>query len=248
MACGLALKRPYECDEYLAEGVVDAKRARTTVAHCSPLRPQFGTVAASLSSAIGSSALLQLRDAKDREENDASPFASIAGRTQLSSAQLESYLRAEIRYLKRRNLLPRRKQDSGSSDAKILGSGEMGNLDTAHSSEASVAASKQTYRAPPKSPTTNSGSESEGENSSVSTSKDQKGSAFLSVYEKPQFSLRQVQMICERLLKQQEVRLRYEYETVLNQRLDEQHDQYVQFAREQMERQRNDHAELSYLS
>lgn len=27
-------------------------------------------------------------------------------------------------------------------------------------------------------------------------------------------------MICERLLKQQEVRLRYEYETVLNQRLD----------------------------
>lgn len=27
-------------------------------------------------------------------------------------------------------------------------------------------------------------------------------------------------MICERLLKQQEVRLRYEYETVLNQRLE----------------------------
>lgn len=30
----------------------------------------------------------------------------------------------------------------------------------------------------------------------------------------------QVRMICERLLKQQEVRLRYEYETVLNQRLE----------------------------
>ena len=64
MACGLALKRPYECDDYLNESAVDVKRARTTVSHCSPFRPQFGTVAASLSSAIGSSALLQLRDSK----------------------------------------------------------------------------------------------------------------------------------------------------------------------------------------
>ncbi|OZC05725.1 hypothetical protein X798_07301 [Onchocerca flexuosa] len=56
-------------------------------------------------------------------------------------------------------------------------------------------------------------------------------------------------MICERLLKQQEVRLRYEYETILNQRLEEQHEQYVQFAREQIERQHQDDGqELSYLS
>ncbi|VDD89528.1 unnamed protein product [Enterobius vermicularis] len=247
MACGLALKRPYECDDYLNESAVDVKRARTTVSHCSPFRPQFGTVAASLSSAIGSSALLQLRDSKDREENDTSPFSSIAGRTQLSPAQLESYLRAEIRYLKRRNLLPRYKQSSGVLEDKNVSTGSA--LDPMY-----PVVSKQTYRAPPTSPNANdrfcsvSGSESEGENSSSTAAKAQKGAAFVSLYEKPQFSLRQVQMICERLLKQQEVRLRYEYETVLNQRLDEQHEQYVQFAREQLERQHDDNAELSYLS
>jgi len=41
-----------------------------------------------------------------------------------------------------------------------------------------------------------------------------------SLYEKPHFSLRQVKLICERLLREQEVRLRYEYETILNKKLD----------------------------
>lgn len=40
------------------------------------------------------------------------------------------------------------------------------------------------------------------------------------LYEKPQFSLRQVKLICERLLKEQEIRLRYEYETALNKKLE----------------------------
>ena len=37
-----------------------------------------------------------------------SPFAEISGRCQLSSNQLDSYLRAEIQHLKRRKLIPRR--------------------------------------------------------------------------------------------------------------------------------------------
>lgn len=41
-----------------------------------------------------------------------------------------------------------------------------------------------------------------------------------SIYDKPQFSLKQVKLICERLLKEQEVRLRYEYETLLNKKLE----------------------------
>uniref|UniRef100_A0A0N5AX16 Akirin n=1 Tax=Syphacia muris TaxID=451379 RepID=A0A0N5AX16_9BILA len=243
MACGVALKRPYECEEYLAEGVADAKRARTTVAHCSPFRPQLGTVAASLSFTMGSSALLQVQDNKDRDENDTSPFSSISGRNQLSPAQLESYLRAEIRYLKRRNLLPKHKELSATTSGQsVLANGAM----SASMLPQDPSISKQSYRAPPKSPNANSGSESESENSPT-TSKEQIGSVA-SVYEKPQFSLKQVQMICERLLKQQEVRLRYEYETVLNQRLDEQHEQYVQFAKEQLERQSSDSTDLSYLS
>ncbi|KHJ88892.1 hypothetical protein OESDEN_11303 [Oesophagostomum dentatum] len=57
-------------------------------------------------------------------------------------------------------------------------------------------------------------------------------------------------MICERLLKEQEMRLRYEYELALNQKLDEQHEQYVQFASEQMASQckENSADEFSYLS
>ncbi|KAK6019238.1 hypothetical protein OSTOST_15135, partial [Ostertagia ostertagi] len=57
---------------------------------------------------------------------------------------------------------------------------------------------------------------------------------YQALAEKPQFSLKQVRMICELLLKKQEMRLRYEYELALNQKLDEQHEQYVQFASEQM--------------
>jgi hypothetical protein len=40
------------------------------------------------------------------------------------------------------------------------------------------------------------------------------------LYERPQFSMNQVKLICERLLKEQETRLRYEYETVLNRKLE----------------------------
>lgn len=49
MTCGLAVKRPHDYEAYLnADSGVDAKRPRHTNAHCSPFRPQFGTLAASL--------------------------------------------------------------------------------------------------------------------------------------------------------------------------------------------------------
>ncbi|KHN75231.1 Akirin [Toxocara canis] len=383
MACGVALKRPYDYDEYLsAEGAGEAKRARHTQAHCSPFRAQIGTIAASLPvGSSSSSALLQLRDAKEREDNDVSPFASIAGRAQLSSGQLESYLRAEIRYLKRRHLIPRRKlnelacqgevermagdgdggpptkqpslsdddrpgsikptgstayrvaPNSPSANDKILatvwplaaeilteenreqsprlirylkrrhliprrklnelacqgevermaGDGDGGppTKQPSLSDDDRPGSIKPTgstaYRVAPNSPSANSGSDSDGESSLVVADSNcsQKIVTSLSLYDKPQFSLKQdkilatvwplaaeilteenreqsprlVQMICERLLKQQEVRLRYEYETVLNQRLEEQHEQYVQFAREQLERQHEaSNVDISYLS
>lgn len=252
-----------------AENAGDAKRARHTQAHCSPFRAQIGTIAASLptsnsSNNSSSSALLQLRDANERDDSDVSPFASISGRAQLSSGQLESYLRAEIRYLKRRQLIPRRKLNesatsrdgrlSESSDA--VGSGppaKQANLSGGNCSGAATVqpSDARSYRMAPNSPSANSGSESDGESSMTVTGSmnSQKIASALNLYDRPQFSLKQVQMICERLLKQQEVRLRYEYETVLNQRLDEQHEQYVQFAREQLERQHQDsNAEISYLS
>ncbi|RCN23679.1 hypothetical protein ANCCAN_30634, partial [Ancylostoma caninum] len=92
-----------------------------------------------------------------------------------------------------------------------------------------------------------SGSDSEGESTSIRKSST---NSYQALAEKPQFSLKQVRIICERLLKEQEMRLRYEYELALNQKLDEQHEQYVQFASEQMASQykENSAGEFSYLS
>ncbi|CAB3407322.1 unnamed protein product [Caenorhabditis bovis] len=219
MACGLALKRPHghEYESYLNDDSYgsEAKRARTAT-HCSPFRPQMGTIAANLPSTSSF--------AKIVKTEEATPFSSVAGQVQLSSSQLDAYLRSEIKNLRRRKLIPK-SFEGVDGDASV-------------SNE-----NRKVYRAP-KSPT-QSGSDSEGEVASMSSRKAE-------IYTKPQFSLRQVQMICERLLKEQETRLRYEYETALTKKLEEQHEQYVQFAAEQLSHKRvessGDDYSYSYLS
>ncbi|PIO63901.1 hypothetical protein TELCIR_14485, partial [Teladorsagia circumcincta] len=126
---------------------------------------------------------------------DDSPFAAVAGKCQLSESQLDAYLRSEVRNGQRRKLLPRR----NCSDIKL----EDENTP------------RSDYRIPNSPP--QSGSDSEGECSSVRKSG---ANNYQALAEKPQFSLKQVRMICERLLKEQEMRLRYEYELALNQKLD----------------------------
>lgn len=212
MTCGLALKRPYDYEAYLSpDGGSQAKRQRQSP-HCSPFRPQLGTIAASLPT---SSALKVLH--KNDTQVDDSPFATING-GKLSSAQLESYLRAEVKFLRRRKLIPRRREDAGAGPS----------IEDAPSTS---------YRA--MSPASHSGSsDSEGELSAGNDRTPRAArqmSPTTALYDKPQFSLKQVQLICERLLKEQEVRLRYEYETVLSKKLEEQHEQYVQFAQEQFQ-------------
>ncbi|EPB67776.1 hypothetical protein ANCCEY_13133 [Ancylostoma ceylanicum] len=218
MACGLALKRPHEYDSYLADESFphEAKRARQTAAHCSPFRPQMGTIAANLPS---TSSFAQAANKDD------SPFAAVAGKCQLSESQLDAYLRSEVRSGQRRKLLPRR----SCIDVKV----EDENTP------------RKDYRTPNSPP--QSGSDSEGESTSIRKSST---NSYQALAEKPQFSLKQVRIICERLLKEQEMRLRYEYELALNQKLDEQHEQYVQFASEQMASQykENSAGEFSYLS
>ncbi|KAE9554603.1 hypothetical protein FO519_002163 [Halicephalobus sp. NKZ332] len=216
MTCGLAVKRPHDYEAYLADSGVEVKRPRQTNAHCSPFRPQFGTLAASLPT---SNTLNLLRD----RENDNSPFSTINEKCTLSSSQLDSYLTAEIRYLKRRKLIPRRQLNDSCSMAASSESG-----------------SNTGYRNIPGSPNSvHSGSDSDGECTSNQNSN-------VNIYTKPNFNLQQVKMICERLLKQQEVQLRHEYETVLNKKLEEQHDQFVQFTNEQRPSTRDE--ELSYVN
>ncbi|VDD93681.1 unnamed protein product [Enterobius vermicularis] len=140
MACGVALKRPYDYEAYISpDDGSDAKR-RCTNTGCSPFRPYLGTLAASLPNASNLST--------------PSKFASgVASHVQLSPGQLQSYLKAEV------------------------------------------------------------------------------------------------QLVCERLLKQQEIRIRFEYESKLNKLLEEQHDQFVQFTREQEKQHSSSNAEeLSYYS
>lgn len=119
MACGLALKRPHEYDSYLADESFphEAKRARQTAAHCSPFRPQMGTIAANLPStssfAQAASKVCYLFAFLNPHAvictfQDDSPFAAVAGKCQLSESQLDAYLRSEVRSGQRRKLLPRR--------------------------------------------------------------------------------------------------------------------------------------------
>ena len=52
--------------------------------------------------------------------------------------------------------------------------------------------------------------------------------------EQPLFTLRQVGMICERLLKEREEKVREEYEEILNTKLAEQYDAFVKFTHDQI--------------
>ncbi len=89
MACGVAVKRPHEYDAFLSPEVGN-KRPRTN-AHCSPFRPTFGTIAASLPPSTSANTSPQRSD-----KPPTGPFASVQG-AKLSSEQLETYLRAEVR-------------------------------------------------------------------------------------------------------------------------------------------------------
>ncbi|TKR94971.1 hypothetical protein L596_009196 [Steinernema carpocapsae] len=221
MTCGLALKRPYDYEAYLSpDGASQAKRQRAN-AHCSPFRPQLGTIAASLPTSSTSSALKVLH--KNAEDN--SPFALVAA-GKLTSAQIESYLQVEVKELRRRKLIPKRRDAAGTS---------------------SQATPSTSYRV-----TSNCGgsSDEECEQSSERSGSTRQKSPTSDLHEKPQFSLKHVQLICERLLKEQEVRLRYEYEVILDKRLAEQHEKYVQFAKEQFEENfaRQRECDYSYVS
>jgi len=61
------------------------------------------------------------------------------------------------------------------------------------------------------------------------------------------FSYKQVRLICERLMKEQEKRLREEYDRTLNAKLAEQHETFVRFTYDQIHRRLGD-TPMTYLS
>ncbi|TRZ24678.1 hypothetical protein HGM15179_002380 [Zosterops borbonicus] len=67
--------------------------------------------------------------------------------------------------------------------------------------------------------------------------------------EQPLFTLRQVGMICERLLKEREEKIREEYEEILTTKLAEQYDAFVKFTHDQIMRRYGEQpASCEYLS
>ncbi|XP_059810418.1 akirin-1 [Hemitrygon akajei] len=69
----------------------------------------------------------------------------------------------------------------------------------------------------------------------------------LSKKDQPLFTLRQVGIICERLLKDHESKIREEYEQVLNTKLAEQYDAFVKFTHDQIMRRYGERP-ASYVS
>ncbi|XP_063089267.1 akirin-2 [Cavia porcellus] len=65
--------------------------------------------------------------------------------------------------------------------------------------------------------------------------------------EQPLFTLRQVGMICERLLKEREEKVREEYEEILSAKLSEQYDAFVKFTHDQIMRRYGEQP-ASYVS
>lgn len=66
--------------------------------------------------------------------------------------------------------------------------------------------------------------------------------------DKPLFTFKQVGMICERMLKEQETQIREEYDHILNTKLNEQYDAFVKFTYDQIQKRFESAAAPSYLS
>ncbi|CAJ0578399.1 unnamed protein product, partial [Mesorhabditis spiculigera] len=237
MACGLALKRPHEYDNYLqlGETAPEAKRARTSPLSCSPFRPQMGTLAASLPSSSSAQTSLE----------DRGIFGSAAARCNVNRAQVDAFIKAEIRSLRRRKLIPKRCLVDGNEYAEY----EKSVHDADHNSTSATRPANK-YRVPG-SPQSASDSEGESGPSSarrrvLATLPNEVKSPAFDLNTKPMYSLNQVILMCERLLKEQELRVRFEYQQILEKKLQEQQDQLSQFAAE-VNRPSEDYS-CSYLS
>lgn len=99
-------------------------------------------------------------------------------------------------------------------------------------------------------PQSNNGDSSDMEGPSSPSSPSACGSSSYSPSgkEKPLFTFRQVGLICERMLKEQETQIREEYDQILNMKLSEQYDAFVKFTYDQIQKRFESAAAPSYLS
>jgi len=230
MACGLAVKRSLELDSLLSPDSSKRRRTSVNAGHYVPFRPSF----------TNSPPHHQQQPSELQQSSSGSggavPSAFVSTQPKISSEELESYLMSEIHSLRRRRLLQNRQSDA---DAYFGNGGRSPSSGGNSDSE-----SEQHMDSAP-----SAGGQSHGmiQMSPFRTQPSLSASSPLAHSERPLFTYKQVRMICERLLKEQETRLREEYDQVLNARLAEQYETFVRFTYDQIHR-RIDDSPMTYLS
>lgn len=163
-----------------------------------------------------------------------SAFSPVTPR--MSPGQLAANICLEWKRLKRRRHLASSYTDGAASTSAEVGETDSQVTDMIHQSSFPGSQLGQ-YQGEPVSPSTFSGSGAVPMGAAPSHgSKDQ-----------PMFTLKQVILICERMLKEQEARIREDYDKVLSCKLSEQYDAFVKFNQDQIHRRFRD-STASYVS
>jgi len=226
MACGIAVKRSLELDLLSPDSSIKRRRTSVNAGHCVPFRPSY------------TNSPPHHQQNPDIHQGSSgsgavAPSAFVSTQPKISSEELESYLMSEIHSLRRRRLLPNRQADG---DAYYGNGGRSPSSGGNSDSE-----SEQHMDSAPSAGGLSHGMNPFRAHPSITAS------SPLAHSERPLFTYKQVRMICERLLKEQETRLREEYDQVLNARLAEQYDTFVRFTYDQIHR-RIDDSPMTYLS
>lgn len=162
------------------------------------------------------------------------PFANVScSMSSLSQDDIESYVRTEISQLQRRRLIPSRRK---------LIRGDPGSPPSSQSSSDSEPETNSTsFRHQLSKSATGANRKSAG------VEREEHQESAKHPLELATFTMKQVQLICARLLREQEEKLRQEYEQILQNKLAEQYETFVQFTNDQVHRRFEDMS-LSYVS
>ncbi|XP_071502747.1 akirin-2-like [Diadema setosum] len=171
-----------------------------------------------------------------------SPFSPVTPR--ISPGQLAAHISQEWRRIKRR----RRLEDSYTSDASQ--SEEHSHITSQVVHQAAMHASPASFASAAAGlglSATFPGVGSSAPSTSSASPGLSVGSLSPQTKDQPMFTLKQVILICERMLKEQETRIREEYDRVLTCKLAEQYDAFVKFNQDQIQR-RFSASSMSYVS
>jgi len=234
MACGVTLKRSLELDSLMSpEASLKRRRTSMNAGHCAPFRPSFSNSPPH----HPPNAEVQQQATSTSTASAAMPSSFVSAGPKISPEELESYLMSEIHLLRRRRLLSNRQSEVDACFGGRLSPSSNSDSDSEHHMDSSA-------------PMTIAAHGGFLQNASIFRSPQQTqigSSSPIAHSERPLFTFKQVRMICERLMKEQEVRLREEYEQVLSARLAEQYETFVRFTYDQIHR-RIDDSPMTYLS